>query len=595
MAPIVTLVALAFSLLPASFSSPVTSLSLHKSTPALPLGLWRKLREREARAAGGSVGEAITGGAQTIFGVEDIGFQAYEFDQLVSHDPLVPAPYPNATFKQSFCARRYWFDATYYKPGGPVFFLDGGETDGEGRLPFLKEGILRILSEATGGIGVVHEHRYYGTSHPVKNLTTDSLRYLTTLQSLHDSAYFAQNIVFPGFEDRDLTSANNKTAWIYYGGSYAGAKSAFARKLFPETWWGAIASSAVTTAVIDFWEYMEVSPDLFCLTSIPLISLSAQPIRLSGPPLCISLLQNHTIAIDALLSLNNALITSTLKSYFGLGGITLDTDFVNALQMPLGSWQARNWDADVGSREFFNFCEKIEEGELEPESLVGAEGEGVLGKAMMNLGFPNPMKRFQSFKSYAAYVKEEIASMCPEEDGEQDECFGTSVYVGEGLEEAPWRSWSYQFCTEWGYYMGAPPEGLPSLISKFITTDYTGQICKIAFPKGKINRVPNSPNVTEINQWGSYDFSYPRLAFIDGSEDPWLYATPHSPHRINSAREDTISEPFKLIAGGVHHWDENGRLDGELPIVIKKVHKEEVAFVKEWMKEWRERGRWRPE
>lgn len=76
------------------------------------------------------------------------------------------------------------------------------------------------------------------------------------MQSLQDSAHFAKNVVFPGLESRDLTA--NKTAWIYYGGSYAGAKSAFARKLFPNIWWGAIASSAVTEAVVDFWEYMEV-------------------------------------------------------------------------------------------------------------------------------------------------------------------------------------------------------------------------------------------------------------------------------------------------------------------------------------------------
>lgn len=70
------------------------------------------------------------------------------------------------------------------------------------------------------------EHRYYGESFPVKNLTTgeldrlsrakhignthldafaDSLRYLTTMQSLKDSAYFAENIAFPGLELKKLT------------------------------------------------------------------------------------------------------------------------------------------------------------------------------------------------------------------------------------------------------------------------------------------------------------------------------------------------------------------------------------------------------
>jgi hypothetical protein len=71
----------------------------------------------------------------------------------------------------------------------------------------------------------------------------------------------------------------------------------------------------------------------------------------------------------------------------------------------------------------------------------------------------------------------------------------------------------------------------------------------------------------------------------------WLYATPHSPHAPN--RTDTIKRPFKVIQGGVHHWDENGRADGDEPRVIKKVHEEEVEFVKAWVKEWEERGRWK--
>lgn len=32
------------------------------------------------------------------------------------------------------------------------------------RLPFLDTGIVDILAKATGGLGVVLEHRYYGTS-----------------------------------------------------------------------------------------------------------------------------------------------------------------------------------------------------------------------------------------------------------------------------------------------------------------------------------------------------------------------------------------------------------------------------------------------
>lgn len=56
--------------------------------------------------------------------------------------------------------------------------LDGGETSGEDRLPYLDTGIVDILTAATGGVGIVLEHRYYGDSVPVQNFTTDSLRYV---------------------------------------------------------------------------------------------------------------------------------------------------------------------------------------------------------------------------------------------------------------------------------------------------------------------------------------------------------------------------------------------------------------------------------
>jgi hypothetical protein len=36
------------------------------------------------------------------------------------------------------------------------------------------------------------EHRYYGKSHATSNLSTDSLRFLSTEQSLADHAYFAK-------------------------------------------------------------------------------------------------------------------------------------------------------------------------------------------------------------------------------------------------------------------------------------------------------------------------------------------------------------------------------------------------------------------
>jgi hypothetical protein len=112
--------------------------------------------------------------------------------------------------------QRYWVNTRHYKSGmgGPVIVLDGGEITGEVRLPFLDTGIVDILAKATGGVGVVLEHRYYGKSVPVANFSTDSLRWLNNDQSAADSANFMANVKFDGI-DEDLTAPG--TPWIYYG------------------------------------------------------------------------------------------------------------------------------------------------------------------------------------------------------------------------------------------------------------------------------------------------------------------------------------------------------------------------------------------
>lgn len=84
-------------------------------------------------------------------------FPAHWFTQTLDH-------FANAsghTFEQ-----RYWISTRHYRPreGAPVIVLDGGETSGVGRLPFLDTGIVEILTKATGGVGVILEHRYYGAS-----------------------------------------------------------------------------------------------------------------------------------------------------------------------------------------------------------------------------------------------------------------------------------------------------------------------------------------------------------------------------------------------------------------------------------------------
>lgn len=73
------------------------------------------------------------------------------------HNETRYEPHTNDTFELN-----YWFDASHYVEGGPVIVLQGGETAGTDRLAFLQKGILAQLAQATNGIGVVLEHRFYG-------------------------------------------------------------------------------------------------------------------------------------------------------------------------------------------------------------------------------------------------------------------------------------------------------------------------------------------------------------------------------------------------------------------------------------------------
>ena len=93
--------------------------------------------------------------ANAVSGPATAKFRAQTFAQPLDHFHNTT----ELTFQQ-----RFWVNARHYRPrpGAPVIVIDGGETSGEDRLPFLDTGIADLLARATGGVGVVLEHRYYG-------------------------------------------------------------------------------------------------------------------------------------------------------------------------------------------------------------------------------------------------------------------------------------------------------------------------------------------------------------------------------------------------------------------------------------------------
>ncbi|TAQ86073.1 hypothetical protein B7494_g5611 [Chlorociboria aeruginascens] len=470
-----------------------------------------------------------------------------------------------------FYPLRYWFDASNYEEGGPVIVLQSGEDPGTDRLPYLQKGLLQQLAQTTHGIAVVLEHRYYGTSIPTPDFSTENLRFLTTDQALADEVYFAKNVVFEGLEDKNLTAGN--VAYIGYGGSYAGAFNAFLRKLYPDVFWGTISSSGVVEAIWDYWDYYE-------------------PIRVYADPGCIVYQQKITNVIDnILIGLKDNATTQELKTAFGLPNVTYDNDFANTVAYGIEEWQGKNWDPAVNDPSFDEYCGNLTSTEViwpQTEELTSTV-QDLLTKGGYGDEVGNLTTATLNMIGWLAWY---IIDDC---EGSQDSCFSNhnEAFYAEDDINASWRSWPYQYCTEWGFLQtgsGVPADQLP-LISRLIDIPYSSLICVGAF------NITTPPNVTAINQYGGFNISYPRLAIIDGEHDPWRPSTPHaSPFNSTAVnRTSTASEPFILIANAVHHYDENGLFPNQTvntppdflpPIPVRDTQAEELQFVQEWLEEW---------
>ena len=390
------------------------------------------------------------------------------------------------------------------------------------------------------------------------------MRFLTTDQSLADSSYFANNVKFPGLEDKNLTAKD--TPWIAYGGSYAGAYAAFLRKLYPNTWFGAISSSGVSEAQWDYHQYYD-------------------PIVQYGPKECVNLTQTITNAWDNIL-LHNQTYATQLKELFSMETLKADDDFMYAMSSGITLWQSRNWDPAINDPDFHIYCNQLSNSTIlypayksrlaEAEKLLTAGKYGSRAKELaphvlnwagwQNHSLVQPI--LSSGSTLYQYFSQHNQTFF-----EQDDITQT------------WRSWPYQYCTQWGFIQAGStvPKDKLSLVSRLLTINYNTLICKYSFG------ITTPAKVQEINQYGGFKISYPRLAQIGGQVDPWRPVTPLADPYVSV--KGTPSEPRIVMAGAVHHWDENGLLPNETtpslpPAPIAQAQSQEASFVKQWLTEW---------
>lgn len=162
------------------------------------------------------------------------------FDNYVDHVNHMN----NSTFKQ-----RYWYTREFWDNKGPIFLFICAEA--RGGFP-ARTSLFMELVKRYKGIGVALEHRYYGESFPVPDMKLESMKFLSHTQALADLAHFVTL-----FKKKFQHEAAHRIKVFCVGGSYAGALSAWARFKYPHVFDGALSSSGVVNAVLDFYEFDE--------------------------------------------------------------------------------------------------------------------------------------------------------------------------------------------------------------------------------------------------------------------------------------------------------------------------------------------------
>jgi hypothetical protein len=355
-----------------------------------------------------------------------------------------------------------------------------------------------------------------------------------------------------------------------YGGSLAGAQTAFTMKTYNSIFAGGIGSSATTQALLEYPYWYD-------------------PIIKYGPSDCISRIVNIVNKIDALIQSGNEHAIQQLKDIFGLSALSSPADFAMTIAFPIGgpmnyptnTWQELNWSDRYGSEDFWHFCSNVTN--PTPSKNISnvdtALAQYSNGEAWTGLG------------GYADYVKKVLLPTCESGriDSTDEGCFGTQnqTFYADSTNSAA-RSYLYSTCSESGGYQVASKTG-PSLISRVLQLEYTQQWCTWAFPPGTYNSIPDTPELEYYNKYGGWNTQAPNLALIDGNTDVWLDLCYHS----KLAPQPRISSdvyPSYLIAGAGHHWDSYGigNVSAE-PAYIREAHYWEERTVGRILEGWAQR------
>ncbi|XP_041674936.1 LOW QUALITY PROTEIN: putative serine protease K12H4.7 [Drosophila eugracilis] len=367
---------------------------------------------------------------------------------------------------------RYFRNAKYHKPQGPIYIFVGGEWTISPGL--MSTGLTHDMAVENSGMLFYTEHRYYGLSLPFgkESFKLENLKQLNLHQSLADLAHFIRHQKSENPEMRD-------SKVILVGGSYSGSLVAWMTQLYPELIAASWASSAPLLAKADFYEYMEVVSQSIDLTYGRNCSLRME----NGFKHLVKLFNDNEI--EELLyqfnscedynpedPLDRAAFFNGLGNYFALI-IQSYSAYIPRLCENLMSLDSND---EVG---FLKFLELL-------------YSEGRRSSDCQDFGYSSMLELFS-------------------EDADQS---------------SETRAWFYQTCNEFGWYTTTKsPNATTETFANQVTLYYFEKLCQDAFGVEQTAQ-KLAQGVEQTNsKFGGYAFNqserYAQVIFTHGQLDPW--------------------------------------------------------------------------
>lgn len=379
-------------------------------------------------------------------------------------------PTDGRTWKQ-----RYWIRLDYYKPGGPVLLMIGGE--GEANVAWMGAGSWTVYAEREGAAMVMLEHRYYGHSRPTQDISVKNLTWLTSRQALADIAAFIQA----------MNKQQNFTGkWIALGGSYPGSLAAWMRLKYPHLVAGAVSTSGPLRAKIDFYEYLEVVAEALETAASGCTAALQEALRK------VQFLTTHRVGWT-LLTAKFSLCTN----FDGTSRPDVNQLFESLIDIFQGVVQYNKDNREFEGAEWTNItmdslCS------IMTDPTKGTELERLQQIASLSLVMAGDKCLDHTYKSQLSEL--------------QGTAWNSSAAKGG-------RQWTYQTCTEFGWYQSSdtPSKAWGNIIPvRFFETMCT-DIFGPRFNEALLKRAVQDTNT----YYGSTDIKASNIVFVHGSVDPW--------------------------------------------------------------------------